>query len=398
MTFPKLACVAAVLVACSSTGGGIEGQPGDETGGTGGDTGSTTVDSGGVGPTDSSTASDSGGGGKDTGGGTTDTGSIGGTSAVTIIVEPNGKDASEIVDAINAAKSSVHMTMYEIDNPTIISALIARKGAGIDVRAVLNQTFPSSSTSNAAVYSQLTGAGIGVTWSNASRFTYTHEKTFIFDNKTAFIMTMNCMKSSPKYNREYIAIDTELSDVQEAEAIFEADFGNTTFSGGGSLVLAPDPPNNARTALVALVDSAKSTVDVEVEEFSDLGYKGTTGLSVAVANAASRGVKVRVIVAQGTGSSNQTTAIGDVKSAGGSVVVSGGTSGSATSSNPYIHAKAILIDCSGTTCAKGFIGSENFSGGSLGYNRELGVFITAASELAKIKTAIDSDFASGTPQ
>ena len=41
-------------------------------------------------------------------------------------------------------------------------------------------------------------------------------------------------------------------------------------------------------------------------------------------------------------------------------------SGNGTASNPYIHAKAILVDCT-ATCTKGFVGSENFSAGSLGY-------------------------------
>ncbi|HET9989593.1 MAG TPA: phospholipase D-like domain-containing protein, partial [Kofleriaceae bacterium] len=106
-------------------------------------------------------------------------------------------------------------------------------------------------------------------------------------------------------------------------------------------------------------------------------------------------VKVRVIVGN---SSPDLASISRVKAAGGKVVVTGPMSGNGTAANPYIHAKAIVIDCSGTTCARGYVGSENFSAGSLGYNRELGVIFSAPSELAKLKAAIDTDFAAGVAQ
>jgi phosphatidylserine/phosphatidylglycerophosphate/cardiolipin synthase-like enzyme len=38
----------------------------------------------------------------------------------------------------------------------------------------------------------------------------------------------------------------------------------------------------------------------------------------------------------------------------------------------YIHAKVIVVDA-GTASEKAFVGSENFSTASMGYNRELGI-------------------------
>ena len=71
---------------------------------------------------------------------------------------------------------------------------------------------------------------------------------------------------------------------------------------------------------------------------------------------------------------------------------------SSTASNPYIHAKTILVDCATGSCAAGYVGSENMTGGSLGYNRELGIIITSPAQLAAVETAINTDFAAGTPQ
>jgi phosphatidylserine/phosphatidylglycerophosphate/cardiolipin synthase-like enzyme len=304
------------------------------------------------------------------------------TTDVSIIVEPNGNHASELATAINGATTSVYMTMYEIDASNIINALVARKQAGVDVQAVLDSSTTTKSF-NTSAYNTLTNAGVNVVWSSTA-FTYTHEKTVMIDGSTAWIMTMNANTSSPNANREYLAIDTDPADVAEAIAVFKADHAGMSITPSGTLVVAP---TNARPKLVALINSATTTLDVEGEEFSDL-Y--STGVVNAVASAATRGVTVHVVIANNTPNA---TAVSRVKSAGAHVVVTGPTSGNGTSTNPYIHAKAIVVD--GKTA---FVGSENFSGGSLGYNRELGVIFAAQSEVTKVKTAIDTDFGKGTPQ
>jgi phosphatidylserine/phosphatidylglycerophosphate/cardiolipin synthase-like enzyme len=58
----------------------------------------------------------------------------------------------------------------------------------------------------------------------------------------------------------------------------------------------------------------------------------------------------------------------------------------------YVHAKSIVADGK-----YAYVGSENFSGASLGYNRELGVLTDTASEVSKVETTTSSDFAGGTP-
>ena len=289
---------------------------------------------------------------------------------VSIIVEPDGKSGAEVVSAINAAKTSVHMTMYMLSNSDVISALISRHKAGVDVKVLLDS---SSQTSNGSVYSQLKSAGVGVAWSS-TQFTFTHEKCVLIDGKTAWIMTMNLTQSSPDANREYLAIDTTPADVTEAEAIFQGDFaGKPPASVSGPLVVAPI---NAVTSIVNLIASAKTTIDVEAEELSD--YHTADALKAALG----RGVKVRVVLSDATQTSSGQAAVAEVKGAGGKLV---------TVSTPYIHAKTLVVD--GATA---YVGSENFSTGSLQYNRELGVIFSIASEVQKITATISSDFSKGT--
>ena len=141
----------------------------------------------------------------------------------------------------------------------------------------------------------------------------------------------------------------------------------------GPLVVAPI---NAVSSIVNLINQAKTTIDLEGEEFSD--YHTADALKAALG----RGVKVRVVLSDETPTSSGQAAIAEVKSAGGKLVTLG---------TPYIHAKTLVAD--GTTA---YVGSENFSTGSLQYNRELGVIFSIASEVQKISSTISSDFSKGT--
>ncbi|MFT3700676.1 MAG: phospholipase D-like domain-containing protein [Kofleriaceae bacterium] len=308
------------------------------------------------------------------------------TSKISIIVEPDGNDAAQVVSAISAAHTSISMTMYEISHDGIINALVER-AAHIPVKVILDGSTTNKSF-NTDAFNKLKAAGAMCVWSNPA-FTYTHEKAIMIDGTSAWIMTMNATASAPNENREYLALDTDTTDVAEAQAVFDADFQDHTITPTGSLVVAN---SNARPDLVALINAATTTLDVEGEEFSDT-YTG--GIVDSVGAAAARGVAVRVIIGN---SSPDTTSINKVKMKGAHVVVTGPTSGNGSMSKPYIHAKTIVIDCAGTQCKKGYVGSENFSAGSLGYNRELGVIFDNATELAKVEAAISTDFAAGVAQ
>ncbi len=339
-------------------------------------------------------ASTDGGGGDGTGprdaAVSVDVGPLMPSQNISIIVEPNGNRGSEVVDAVKAATTSVYMTMYQLDNDDLLTALVARAKAHLDVKVILDGSSDNRSW-NMPAYTQLTAAGVAVAWSSPT-FTYTHEKTIMIDSTSAWIMTMNENTSPPSSNREYLALDTDAADVAEAIAIFNADFAMTSVTPAGSLVVAD---TNARPLLVELIGSATKTVDVEVEEFSDTTSHGIVN---AVVQAAQRGVTVRVVIATDTLTAGQTQSNTEVTHAGGKVMMSGPTSSNGSSTHPYIHAKAIVVDCVSGTCARGFIGSENFSAGSLGYNRELGVVFDNPTELAKVEAAIDTDFAAGVAQ
>jgi cardiolipin synthase len=289
---------------------------------------------------------------------------------VTIDVEP-GDNAQPLLDAINAATTSVHVVMYLMDDQRWMDALNALKGAGKDVKVLLEQN--PLGGSNSSAYSALQGGGVAVQWAPAG-FSLTHEKCVLIDGASAWIMTMNMNATSPQ-NREFLATDTDAADVQEAEAVFQADFANQSYTPKGALAVAPQ---NARQKLLDLVATATKTIDVEGEEFSD--YM----LANALAAAQPAGINVRLVLSDIAPSASQQMAVTQLKGAGVKIVVT---------SNPYIHSKALVVDG-----ARMYVGSANFTTGSLQYNRELGVLTANAAAVSAVASAINTDFGNGTPQ
>ena len=295
---------------------------------------------------------------------------------VRVIVEP-GDNAAALIAAIQRATTSVHMTMYLLTNTDIINSLINQHRSGLDVKVILNQTFPGGTTgsqTNSSAYSALQNGGVDVHWASSS-YTYTHEKCVILDLNEAWIMTMNATQSSARYNREYLAIDDEADDVADAESIFEADWNGTAYSSySGRLVLSPV---NAQSKIAALVAGATQTVLLQDEEL------GSSQISPFVA-AARRGVQVHVILGSNSvTNSDERTAISELKTAGAMV---------SSLSTPTIHAKAIVVD--GMVA---FVGSENLTTTSILQNRELGVVFDGTSQVHLVESTIENDFQAGTP-
>jgi hypothetical protein len=281
---------------------------------------------------------------------------------------------SAIYSFINSAKSSVDVTMYELRDTTVTTDLVNREKAGVTVRVILDG---KQTSVNSAAFSALQSGGVAVEYSSTA-FVYTHQKTITVDGAESYISTGNVDTTYYSTSRDYGVYDTNSSDVAAVEAVFNADFAKTSItpSDGADLVWSP---TDSQSHLLALVNGAQHTLDVEEEEFGD------TALVNAVVADAQRGVAVRVVAENQ--SSSYTTELNEVTAAGGQVKTY------TSSTGYYIHAKAIVADY-GTSTAKVFQGSENFSDNSLNHNRELGLIISDTGVVNGIEAAFNSDFGS----
>jgi phosphatidylserine/phosphatidylglycerophosphate/cardiolipin synthase-like enzyme len=299
--------------------------------------------------------------------------------ALTVLAEPPA-GLSRLYALISSSRSSVDLTMYELNDPTAEADLIADAHRGVDVRVILDKHLEGKR--NQATFSYLRAHHVHVAWAPAT-VTY-HQKTLTVDDKTSVVMTLNMVTSDYAGTRDFAVFDTGRADVAAIVATFNADF-----SGRGASFTPPDgadlvwSPTNSQSVMLSVIKGARHTLSVENEEMGD------SAITSALVSAARRGVDVKIIM---TRRSEWDAAFRKLVSAGAHV-----STYADSSSVIYIHAKAIVAD-SGLSGQRVFVGSENFSAASLRRNRELGIVTTQHAVVAAISAVLASDFAGATPQ
>jgi phosphatidylserine/phosphatidylglycerophosphate/cardiolipin synthase-like enzyme len=284
---------------------------------------------------------------------------------VEAFVGPTGLQA-RMTALIDSATTTLDVHMYLWTVKPLADRIVAAKQRGVQVRVILD---PDEAGNNAVEPIFASG---GVTVRQASAlYTFSHAKYLIVDRHTASIMSMNFNVDAMNSERNYGVIDKDPEDVSDLIQIFEMDWA----AAGGEPPKPADlactrlvvSPNNSKMRLVELVNSAKSTLELEVL------YLSETNVRNAVGEAKGRGVDVRVILEDPTDSSVEyLTGLGiPVKFPPSSI---------------YLHSKLIIAD------GVAFVGSENMSQTSLTKNREVGVFVTEPAAQQVIETAFESDW------
>ncbi|MGO9270123.1 MAG: phospholipase D-like domain-containing protein [Terriglobia bacterium] len=300
-------------------------------------------------------------------------------TAHTLIVEPDD-GRTLVLQALNAATKSIDLTIYEISDPQIMSALESAQARKVAVRVLYNWysfTARMQQTDITPAIQKLTSAGIQCQRAPTT-FEVTHEKAFVIDGATAIVMSFNLTSDYFGSTRDFGIVTTVPAEVAEIDAVFQADWSGTPITPKvASLVWSPV---NSSAKLTSLIASAQKTLDIYCEEAED---PGTLGAMVA---AVKRGVQVRFIAAvlSGEGKINA--------NARGVTTLQNGGVNAVCKTFLYIHAKMVLADY-GTSNAQAYIGSENFSCVSLTKNRECGIIVTESAILDRLNTTYASDWA-----
>jgi cardiolipin synthase len=298
------------------------------------------------------------------------------SSTQTLVIEPD-QGLTPIYNLLNSAKSTIDMTMYELVDTETQQILTQQAAKGVAVRVILDQALEKAS--NTPVYTYLNANGVKAVWANPV-FQASHQKTITIDGKTTAIMTLNLTSRYYPTSRDLAVIETNPDDIAAIETTFNADFASSAITPptGDDLIWSP---TNSLTSLLGLINSAKTSLEVENEEMGD------TQIVSALEAAAKRGVQVQVAMTNG---GNYTTEFNELAAAGVKI-------NTYTPTAPlYIHAKLILTDY-GQSGQQAFVGSENFSSPSLTENRELGLTLTDPAILQSLSTTFTSDFKGGTP-
>ena len=141
------------------------------------------------------------------------------SGSLRLLTEP-AAGIAPIYQLITGARSSVDLTMYELNDPTAEADLAADTARGVNVRVLLDQHEEKSR--NTAAYTYLAAHRVHVRWA-PSGTTY-HQKTLTVDNATSVIMTLNLAAEDYPGTRDFAVIDTSHADVAAITATFNADF------------------------------------------------------------------------------------------------------------------------------------------------------------------------------
>jgi cardiolipin synthase len=291
-------------------------------------------------------------------------------SAVVVTTQPDdGENA--YADFISQATTSIRVFGFEMGYGATLDGLVAKAKAGVDVRVILDGVAELSV--NTKYKTALEAAGAKVEWSDP-QFSYMHAKTMVRDGVEALVSTGNYSRTYILKERNYTARLTDASDVADVTALFDADWTRTAPSLSCTRLLVS--PINSRDRLVALIQSATTSIDIESMQYDD------STLEKAVLAAKEAGVTVRVLLAAPSWISANTAA--------GSTLASEGIEARWLGS-PDVHVKAIVVDG-----ARAYLGSENISYTSLTKNREIGIIHEDAAALALMKTTFETDWAAAT--
>ena len=276
--------------------------------------------------------------------------------------------------AIVSARHTIDLSMYELKDPVIEDELVAKVRLGVRVRVLLNADYLGR-RENAAAGALLSRGGVRVTWAPPEQIF--HAKCLVVDGSRAYIGTGNLAAYDYASTRDFWVLDQVPGDVAAIEATFASDVAGTPHAPvtHGGLVWSP----GSLAALTTLITSARHSLVVENEEMDN------SGIEEALVAAMQRGVAVTVVM---TTSNVYLSALTTLAARGVRVDL-------LTSSQVYVHAKAICADCAATGGTL-FVGSENFSASSLDLNRELGVITRSPVVVRAVWSTMVADASAGT--
>lgn len=155
---------------------------------------------------------------------------------------------STLLDEFNAIKSTLDVSIYQINSVEVASALIALHQRGIKMRVYTSNTifdYDDNKTSQVQ-YERMDKAGITIYSSPADCLTYSHEKFWIMDGSRVMLSTGNWAPTDfeppadntvfPPYgqsgwvhaNRDMQFIIDSPAVAQQFQAVFDLDFSQAT--------------------------------------------------------------------------------------------------------------------------------------------------------------------------
>lgn len=348
-------------------------------------------------------------------------------------------DGSPIVELIDSAKKRLDIEIYEMDDPSVLSAIRKALARGVKVQIVREATpvgggckvfereteevplslslnlptndseedrKPATCPDQQKLVREVTKAGgkyvpfVKEQLCTGTGNCLEHGKLAIADSKVALISTGNfnttnlCdLKYAPSTcNRDYSILTDEPDAVRTLQNVIDKDIRGLAYdamkvmvgTAKDTLTIGP----NSLAPLVSFIKSAKRRIQVQNQYLKD------PTLNSALIDAASRGVAIQLNVASACSfakpTPSQAKAFGAIYQAFEDVGIESRMFNKNITINGkkgYLHAKAIVVDDS-----RAWVGSVNGSTQAATKNREFGIFFDTAADVEALALQMTEDF------
>lgn len=294
------------------------------------------------------------------------------TAVTTVHVQPDDGYKS-VVAEMEQSRCTIDLSVYLLTDSAIIDELERAQRRGLRVRVMLEREPYGTFNAPQESFDRLRDLGVEVQW-GPEGFQYTHAKYMVIDRQVLVISNQNYTAAGFTRNREFGVVTTVAAQVDQAQAIFDADWNREAIDAvNGPLVVSP---GNARSEVLALINSSRVQLWMYAEVLQD------EEVTAALDAAADRGVDVRILVNPTTDEEDVTYFL-DAMSHGVQIRVL---------EDPYVHAKLMIVDGSAA-----LIGSHNYTYTSLELNRELGLVVTDVQSLELVTSIYERDWARAIP-
>lgn len=265
-----------------------------------------------------------------------------------LLILPNKGVQESLLRTIETAKKRVWVEMYTWTDTKMLDAVVRASKRWVDVRVILERNVYGTPGINRKVFDILDDANVSVVYADNHRYTFTHAKFWIIDEKY-FISTGNWTVSFFTKNRDAIFVDSDRRILDFLEEMFLADYAHRAFLDLGSIPSGMIiSPLNSRERIENIINGTKKEVSIYVQTLTDESILASieklieVGVTVHVCVADNKEVKEKFL--------NVQYPVAFVR-------------------KPYLHGKFILRDGEWI-----FLGSQNFTKNSLENNREVGFF------------------------
>ena len=191
-----------------------------------------------------------------------------------------------LVLAMQRARRTLDLPIFRLDHDEIDRAIKAAVKRGVVVRTLIAHTAKGADKSLRKLELRLLATGATVSRSDDDLMRY-HYKIMIVDRELLFVMGFNYTRLDIDRSRSMGIVTRSRKLVQEALALFEADFDRKPYVPGlKSFVVSP---LNARPALAALLRGAQRQLLIYDEKVTD------DAMLAILRERAAAGVEIRIL-------------------------------------------------------------------------------------------------------